>query len=102
LRSRDLTRPQPQDLIASLFTDFIELQGDGKVGSDNCIRGGVATLVADETTGRPATPCVVIANFKGHDAKELETANYGMATPHGYRKALRLMDLVSVRPWLLL
>ena len=95
LRSRSLTRPQPQDFIAALFSDFVELQGDGKVGSDNCIRGGVATLVADAANGRPiGTRCVVIANFKGHDAKELESANYGMATPHGYRKALRLMELV--------
>eukprot|EP00750_Incisomonas_marina_P017896 INCI2562.2.p1 GENE.INCI2562.2~~INCI2562.2.p1 ORF type:complete len:1331 (-),score=232.62 INCI2562.2:11-3901(-) len=96
LRSRSLTRPQPQDFIAALFSDFVELQGDGKVGSDNCIRGGVATLVADAANGRPiGTRCVVIANFKGHDAKELESANYGMATPHGYRKALRLMELAE-------
>jgi acetyl-CoA carboxylase carboxyl transferase beta subunit len=96
LRSRSLSRPQPQDFIAALFANFVELQGDGKVGSDNCIRGGVATLVADGVSGRPQpTRCVVIANFKGHDPKALEQANYGMATPHGYRKALRLLEIAE-------
>ena len=39
--------------------------------------------------------CVVIANFKGHNPNEMKEANYGMGTPHGYRKAKRLMELAE-------
>lgn len=38
-RSRKIDRPQTQDIISSLFEDFVELSGDGKVGRDCCIRG---------------------------------------------------------------
>eukprot|EP00939_MAST-03C_sp_MAST-3C-sp1_P004458 g4458.t1 len=89
-KSRLLTRPQCQDLIREVFSSkhWFELAGDGRVGDDACIRGGLA--VFDSTT-----PCVVVANFKGHTPADMKKANYGMGTPHGYRKAKRLMELAE-------
>ena len=45
--------------------------------------GGIATLY-----GQPVT---VIGVQKGNDVKECSYRNYGMTSPEGYRKALRLM-----------
>ena len=88
-RSRHIDRPQTQDIIANVFdtSSFIELSGDGRVGRDVCMRGGLATL-----SGRP---CVVIGTYKGHTPSTMQASNYGMASPHGYRTALRLMNLAE-------
>ena len=62
--------------------------GDGKVGRDSCIRGGIASFDG-------LVNCVVIGTFKGHTPATMQESNYGMASPHGYRTALRLMDLAE-------
>ena len=82
---------QTQDIISNLFQHFVELSGDGRMGRDCCIRGGLCSL------GGPAggQGCVVIATFKGHTPQTMQEANYGMASPHGYRTALRLMKLAE-------
>jgi acetyl-CoA carboxylase carboxyl transferase alpha subunit len=87
--SRGITRPQAQDIIETVFDkdSFIELSGDGKVGSDVCLRGGLARL--------DGKPCVVMGTFKGHTPGDMQAANYGMPSPHGYRTALRLMQLAE-------
>ena len=86
-RSRLMDRPQTQDIINALFDGFVELSGDGRVGKDVCIRGGIAQF-----NGRS---CVVLGTFKGHTPQAMQEANYGMASPHGYRTALRLMQLAE-------
>lgn len=42
-RSRTITRPQAQDFISNLLdtSSYIELSGDGRVGSDICMKGGI-------------------------------------------------------------
>jgi acetyl-CoA carboxylase carboxyl transferase alpha subunit len=87
--SRSMTRPQCQDMIDSIFSHFVELKGDGRVGGDGCIRGGLAIIKG--TTKR----CVVVASFKGHTPSDMQAANYGMSSPAGYRKALRLMNIAE-------
>jgi acetyl-CoA carboxylase carboxyl transferase alpha subunit len=86
-RSRHIDRPQTQDIVLNCFDSFIELVGDGKVGKDACIRGGLAYF-----GGRS---CVVIGTFKGHTPKAMQDSNYGMPSPHGYRTAMRLMKLAE-------
>jgi acetyl-CoA carboxylase carboxyl transferase alpha subunit len=88
-RSRNMTRPQAQDIINTVFDEesFVELSGDGRVGSDVCLRGGLARLAGK--------PCVVMGTFKGHTPGDMQDANYGMPSPHGYRTALRLMQLAE-------
>ena len=92
--SRSMTRPQCQDMIESIFSHFVELKGDGRVGGDGCIRGGLAILDNPSSpTGK--TRCVVIASFKGHTPGDMQAANYGMSSPAGYRKALRFMNMAE-------
>ncbi|MBQ5423372.1 MAG: acetyl-CoA carboxylase carboxyltransferase subunit beta [Clostridiales bacterium] len=81
--SRGKDRPVAQDYIEDIFPDFIEFHGDRYVRDDQAIMGGIATF-----GGRTVT---VIAESKGHDTKENVTRNFGMPSPDGYRKALRLM-----------
>ena len=81
--ARSLERPSALTYIDLIFEDFMELHGDRCFGDDKAIVGGIATLY-----GQPVT---VIGVQKGNDVKECSYRNYGMTSPEGYRKALRLM-----------
>ena len=89
LNSREMSRPQAEDIINTIFDSesYVELKGDGKQGSDVCIRGGLAKFDAQAV--------VVIGTSKGHSPQTMQEANYGMASPHGYRMALRLMQVAE-------
>lgn len=81
--SRDGERPVATDYINALFDDFIEFHGDRYFHDDGAIIGGIATF-----RGMPVT---VIGQQKGKNTKENIKRNFGMPSPDGYRKALRLM-----------
>ncbi|HJF95161.1 MAG TPA: acetyl-CoA carboxylase carboxyltransferase subunit alpha [Lachnoclostridium phocaeense] len=81
--SRMKDRPVGSDYIQTLFTDFMEFHGDRYFADDKAIIGGIARF-----HGRPVT---VIAQAKGTSTKENIERNFGMPSPDGYRKALRLM-----------
>eukprot|EP00899_Mesostigma_viride_P000910 jgi/Mesvir1/1081/Mv17594-RA.1 len=85
--SRAITRPQVQDVITTVFNDFIDLRGDGKQAIDACMIGGLAKL-----GGRTV---VVVGTAKGHTPQEMLATNYGMPSPAGYRTALRLFKLAQ-------
>lgn len=82
-RSRKKERPSGKDYINTMFPDFIEFHGDRYFGDDKAIVAGIASFL-----GRPIT---VIAQEKGRNTKESMACNFGMASPEGYRKALRMM-----------
>lgn len=42
-----------------------------------------------------STPVVILGTHKGHSPTTMKDANYGMPSPHGYRTALRLMQLAE-------
>ena len=69
--------------MENIFDDFMEFHGDRQFADDPAIVGGVAYL-----DGQPVT---VIGIHKGKDLKDCMRHNYGMPSPEGYRKALRLM-----------
>ncbi len=81
--SRRKDRPVGSDYIHTLFTDFIELHGDRYFKDDKAIIGGIARF-----HGMPVT---VIAQERGTTTKENILRNFGMPSPDGYRKAMRLM-----------
>ncbi len=81
--ARNITRPSTLTYIHLIFDDFIEFHGDRNCRDDKTIVGGIAWIY-----GQPVT---VIGVQKGNDAKECVYRNYGMTSPEGYRKALRLM-----------
>lgn len=83
LLSRMKDRPVGEDYIHALFTDFIEFHGDRLFADDKAIIGGVARF--------HDMPVTVIAQAKGTNTKENIERNFGMPSPDGYRKALRLM-----------
>ena len=82
-KSRMKDRPVGTDYIRGLFTDFIELHGDRYFQDDKAIVGGIAKF--------HGIPVTVIAQEKGRTTKENLERNFGMPSPEGYRKALRLM-----------
>lgn len=81
--SRMQDRPVGADYIENLFTDFMEFHGDRLFGDDPAIIGGVARF--------HGIPVTVIAQAKGRNTKDNIRHNFGMPSPEGYRKALRLM-----------
>lgn len=81
--SRKPERPSGSSYIRALFTDFVELHGDRCYGDDKAIIGGIAQF--------HGTAVTVIAQTKGSTTKENIERNFGMPSPEGYRKALRLM-----------
>nr|WP_294465152.1 acetyl-CoA carboxylase carboxyltransferase subunit alpha [uncultured Sellimonas sp.] len=81
--SRKKERPVGSDYINAMFTDFIEFHGDRYFKDDRAIIGGIARF-----HGMPVT---VIAQERGTTTKENILHNFGMPSPDGYRKALRLM-----------
>ncbi len=81
--SRRADRPVGSDYIEALFTDFTECCGDRLFADDRAVVGGIARF--------HGIPVTVIAQAKGRDTKENIMRNFGMPSPEGYRKALRLM-----------
>lgn len=83
LLSRKADRLVASDYINALFDDFMEFHGDRYFKDDGAIIGGIASF-----HGMPVT---VIGQEKGKTTKENIHRNFGMPSPDGYRKALRLM-----------
>ena len=83
LLSRRGDRPVASDYIHEIFDDFMEFSGDRYYKDDGAIVGGIATF-----HGMPVT---VIGQEKGKNTKDNIKRNFGMPSPEGYRKALRLM-----------
>ena len=81
--ARDSKRLTSLDYIETIFDEFMELHGDRAFRDDGAIIGGLAVL-----EGQPVT---VIGVQKGRNTKDNITRNFGMPSPEGYRKALRLM-----------
>ncbi len=85
--ARHPQRPYTLDYIPRCFSDFQELHGDRMYADDQSLVGGLARLEGQ--------PVMVIGHQKGRDTRERIRRNYGMASPEGYRKALRLMRLAE-------
>lgn len=81
--SRSKERPTTLSYVQQVFDDFLELHGDRSFRDDGAVIGGIAMF-----GGQPVT---VIGQQKGKNVKENIYRNFGMASPEGYRKALRLM-----------
>lgn len=83
LTVRKPNRLGTREYISALFEDFIELHGDRYFRDDPSIVGGIALF-----NGIPVT---VIGVDRGHELNEMMRTNFGMPSPEGYRKAIRLM-----------
>ncbi|MBS6196665.1 MAG: acetyl-CoA carboxylase carboxyltransferase subunit beta [Clostridiales bacterium] len=81
--SRSSLRPTSMEYIQQIFDEFYELHGDRTFRDDGAVIGGIG-MFNDQ-------PVTVIGLQKGKSVKENISRNFGMASPEGYRKALRLM-----------
>ncbi len=82
--ARHPQRPSTLDFIQMFCDDWIELHGDRNGSDDQALVGGIGRL------GQRSV--LLLGQQKGRDTKENVARNFGMATPGGYRKALRLME----------
>lgn len=83
LASRSKNRPVGRHYVEHLVDEFMELHGDRQFKDDSAIIGGIGYLL-----GKPVT---IIVQSKGKTTEENIKNNFGMPSPEGYRKALRLM-----------
>ncbi len=82
--ARHPRRPSTLDYIQTISDEWIELHGDRAGSDDLALVGGIAQL------GNRSV--VMLGHQKGRDTKDNVARNFGMASPGGYRKAMRLMD----------
>ena len=82
--ARHPQRPSCLDYIQLITDVWVELHGDRRGSDDKALVGGVGRI-GDQ-------PVVLLGHQKGRDTKENVARNFGMASPGGYRKALRLME----------
>lgn len=85
--SRHPGRPHTIDYIEKLTDDFQELAGDRLYAEDQSVIGGMATI--------GGIRCMIIGQEKGNDTESRIKRNFGMVSPQGFRKALRLMKLAE-------
>lgn len=82
--ARHPRRPSTLDYIQAISDEWMELHGDRQGFDDPAMVGGVARFAGQ--------PVVMLGQQKGRDTKDNVARNFGMASPGGYRKAMRLMD----------
>ena len=100
--ARDPKRPHLADFIRCICSDFEELHGDRLVNDDRGLIGGLATIRtstgrsgASEPQPEDGIKVLVLGHNKGVTVEENMAANFGMANPDGYRKAMRLAKLAE-------
>ena len=82
LIARSESRLKAPQLVNKLFDSFIELHGDQLFADDQSILAGLAFL--------GDIPVTVLAQAKGTNLNESIKRNFGMTSPEGFRKTLRL------------
>ncbi len=85
--ARHPERPHFLDYAKMLFDDFTPLAGDRAFGEDEAIIAGMARF-----RGRAVA---FLGQERGNDTQSRLKHNFGMASPEGYRKAIRLFDLAG-------
>lgn len=81
---RQADRPTTLDYISNVMDTWVELHGDRGGTDDSAIVSGIASFNSKSV--------VFIGHQRGRDTKENVVRNFGMASPGGYRKALRIMQ----------
>jgi len=85
--SRHPERPYTFYYIEQMCRKFTELHGDRYHRDDKAVVGGLGSLDGQTV--------VIIGHQKGVNTKMRQFRNFGMASPEGYRKALRLMKMAE-------
>src|SRR5205085_2713743 len=85
--ARHQDRPYTLDYLNRMCDDFVELHGDRAEGDDPAIVAGIGSF-----RGQSAA---FVGHQKGRDLKQRTYRNFGMPSPEGYRKAMRVFSLAS-------
>lgn len=85
--ARSEQRLRASDCIAAVFSEFEPLQGDRLRKDCGSVLAGIAWL--------SSRPVMVLGQEKGRNTRERLRCNFGMATPEGFRKAVRAMRLAE-------
>ncbi len=80
--ARDKERPYAADYIEEICDEFMELHGVRLSGYDGALIGGIGRIDSYYVT--------ILAQQKGRSVKQNMKRNFGMVSPEGYRKAVRL------------
>ncbi len=80
-------RPYTLDYVERLIEDWVELHGDRAQMDDAAIVAGLGRF-----RGRTVA---VVGTQKGRELKERHRRNFGMASPEGYRKGMRVMEIAD-------
>ena len=87
LVARHEDRPRSNHYIKKIFENFTPLSGDRFFGDDKSVTAGFGVINNYSV--------LVIAQEKGEDLNSRIDKNFGMMSPEGYRKCIRLMNLAN-------
>ena len=87
LVARHEDRPRAKYYINKIFNNFTPLSGDRYFGDDKSVTVGFG-LIENKSV-------LVIGQEKGEDLNSRIKKNFGMMSPEGYRKCIRLMKLAD-------
>ncbi len=87
LVARHEDRPKAKFYINKIFTKFTLLSGDRFFGDDKSVIAGFG-LIDNKSV-------LIIGQEKGEDLNSRIERNFGMMSPEGYRKCIRLMKLAD-------
>jgi acetyl-CoA carboxylase carboxyl transferase subunit alpha len=85
--ARHPNRPRMMDFVNRVFDDFVELHGDRGLGDDRAMICGIARFRGETV--------FIAGQQKGVTTDEKVRCNFGMASPEGYRKALRIYKMAE-------
>ena len=85
--ARHKERPYTLDYVELLFDDFIELHGDRSSMDDLAMVAGLGRFDGQTVA--------LVGHQKGRDIHDNARRRFGMASPEGYRKAMRTMELAE-------
>jgi acetyl-CoA carboxylase carboxyl transferase subunit alpha len=85
--ARHQDRPYTLDYLERICDDFIELHGDRAEGDDPAIVAGIGSFRGQSVA--------FVGHQKGRDLKQRTYRNFGMPSPEGYRKAMRVFSLAG-------
>tara|TARA_B100000700_G_scaffold154976_1_gene172119 strand:+ start:5931 stop:7040 length:1110 start_codon:yes stop_codon:yes gene_type:complete len=85
--ARHEDRPRANFYIREIFSDFTLISGDRLFADDKSVTAGFG-LIEDKSV-------LIIGQEKGEDLKTRMERNFGMMSPEGYRKCIRLMKLAD-------
>lgn len=85
--ARHAGRPHFSNYAQLLVENFTPLAGDRAFGEDEAILGGPARFRGQSI--------MLMGHEKGNDTASRVKHNFGMASPEGYRKAERLMEMAE-------